>query len=361
MSRYDGLTRFLARRYPGSELLALRPLGVDEAGEGAAHKEVGYGEVVRVDLRAADGAAIELVFHTAKPNDFGHDRRSDRAAEVLLAWDTFSLLPRHVRAVDVGAVRPGGELVSLADAGELWLLTEYRDGAPYAHDLREIAARGALEPRDLERARALGRYLAEVHEAPGTHPEAYTRAIRDLAGSGECVAGLADAYPVEGVPGAPAARLEAIERAVLEWRFRLRRRTSRLRRTHGDFHPFNVLFGPGGLVALDASRGAEGDPADDLASLSINYLFFGLGVPREVYPETFGALFTAFFGAYAERRDDPGLLEVLAPFYAFRALVLASPLWYPDLAASGRERLLSFVERALAAERFDLAWGAEAP
>ena len=52
--------------------------------------------------------------------------------------------------------------------------------------------------------------------------------------------------------------------------------------------------------------------------------------------------------------------DAVAPFFAWRALVLASPIWYPHITPADRERILAFAERALAAERFDPAWGAEA-
>jgi hypothetical protein len=53
------------------------------------------------------------------------------------------------------------------------------------------------------------------------------------------------------------------------------------------------------------------------------------------------------------------VLEVAAPLFAWRGLVLASPTWYPDLAADDRERILAFVERVLAAERFSPAMADE--
>ena len=42
-----------------------------------------------------------------------------------------------------------------------------------------------------------------------------------------------------------------------------------------------------------------------------------------------------------------------APWLAWRALVIASPRFYPDLPAAAREALLGLAERALGAERFD--------
>jgi hypothetical protein len=44
---------------------------------------------------------------------------------------------------------------------------------------------------------------------------------------------------------------------------------------------------------------------------------------------------------------------VVAPYFAFRALVMASPVWYPHLAATVRERLLDFILSVLETDRFD--------
>ena len=44
-----------------------------------------------------------------------------------------------------------------------------------------------------------------------------------------------------------------------------------------------------------------------------------------------------------------------APFLAWRGLVVCNPAWYPHVSPEARDRVLSFVERALASERFDPA------
>jgi hypothetical protein len=350
-----GLRAHLAALFPGARVVSARVLGADESAEGETAKEIGYGRPVRIGLALDGGARRDLVLHVALPDEYGHDRRADRFAEAILAYDTFGAIPAHVRAVDAGAIRDDGALVSLRGTGEAYVLTEWADGSVYADDLRRIARDGATA-RDRARVDVLARYLADLHrEPPRPRPAAYLRALRDTVGSGEGVAGIADAYP-DDAPGAPRARLEAIERACLAWRHRLRGRTDRLRRTHGDFHPFNIVFGDGDrLVLLDASRGCEGDPADDVAALTINFLFFGLE-HRERWPAGLGVLWHRFFEAYG---PDTGLLEAIAPFFAWRGLVVASPRWYPHLSADDRDRILRFVERSLAADRFDPRWGAE--
>src|SRR5262245_28098665 len=161
-------------------------------------KHVGYGEPALVRYRAGDREK-RCVLHTMAPNWFGHDRRSDRAALVLLAADTYGEIPAHTRVLDVGAVDARGELVSLAGDGEFWLLTEYAEGSLYARDLRALEERGRATPLDLERTRALARYLVALHAAPlAGPPELYHRALRDLVGSGEGIFGIADSYPAGG-------------------------------------------------------------------------------------------------------------------------------------------------------------------
>jgi hypothetical protein len=44
---------------------------------------------------------------------------------------------------------------------------------------------------------------------------------------------------------------------------------------------------------------------------------------------------------------------VVAPFFAFRGLVMASPLWYPTLPEAVRRTLFTFMVRVLDAKTFD--------
>jgi hypothetical protein len=343
-----GLRTLVSERYPGCTIDEIRTLGVDETPTDATRKGAGYGVPIRIKLTDADGRPLTLVFHTARADDFGHDRRSDRAAEMLLAFDTFARIPQHVRAVDVGVIGLGGNLRSIADTGELYLLTEWVDGTLYADDLRRIAADGAT-PADVHRAEALADYLVMLHGVAGPSATTYTRAARDLLGSGEGIFGMVDGYPAD-VPGAPGTRLRAIEERCLAWRWRLRGREARVARTHGDFHPFNVLFREGSTIAvLDASRGCWGDPADDLTAMAINYVFFALDAPG-AWRRGLGSLWHAFWRRYLSIGGDRAVLDVAAPWLAWRALVLANPRWYPGLSRPGRDALLGWVERVLDAD-----------
>lgn len=340
---------------PDARVEEVTPLGPDSGpGHDATEKAAGYGVPRRITVVRSDGATQRLVLHTSTANAFGHDRRSDRAAEMLLAFDTFGSIPAHVEVVDVGSLTRDGRFLSLRDAGEFYLLTTYAEGDVYATDLRRIAKERRARPEDLSRCEALARYLVALHGAKGAQPGSYRRAVRDLVGHGEGIFGLIDGYP-DDVPGAPPARLQAIERRCVEWRWKLRGRDQRLARTHGDFHPFNILFDEASrLTLLDTSRGSQGDPADDVTCLAINYVFFALDAPG-AWQGGLRALWQRFWEVYLGWSGSAGVLDAAAPFLAWRALVLANPGWYPAVTSRARDALLTLVERALDAPRFDPA------
>ncbi len=230
---------------PGAVLEKVEPLAPDAATATGTDEEkgLGYGRPLRLTLREPDGRRRFLVFRTQTANEFGHDRRADRVEGAVLAYDLFGRIPGHVRALDVGAIGEGGRLVSLRGTGEPYLVTDWAEGSLYADDLRRLAREGTAGSWDLARADALAAWLVRLHAHGVDDPPAWRRAVRDLLGHGEGIFGMVDGYPPDA-PGAPPARLRAIEERCLAWRWRLRGRSHRLARTHGDFHPFNVVFAP---------------------------------------------------------------------------------------------------------------------
>src|SRR5262245_42990079 len=157
------LREHLARLYPDHRLVAIEPLAPDTgATAGATKKAAGYGLPVRICLCDDGGETIELVWRVASANEFGHDRRADRASVMLEAFDNFPKISRHVQAIDIGAVEPSGELVSIRNGDEIYLITTYARGTIYADDMRRIAASGATD-LDIARVDELARYAAELH------------------------------------------------------------------------------------------------------------------------------------------------------------------------------------------------------
>jgi hypothetical protein len=65
-------------------------------------------------------------------------------------------------------------------------------------------------------------------------------------------------------------------------------------------------------------------------------------------------LFDLFWDTYLAESGDDECLETAPPFFAWRGLVLASPVWYPSLSSGVRERLFRFVRNVLADGRFRL-------
>ena len=316
-----------------------------------ALKQFGYGRPLLVEYRV-DGRRVREVFHRIRRNAFGRERDDDRAAAVWLDFHTFNRLPRHVPAVDMVTRTREGKMASVHSAEELLLVTTYRPGHLYADDLERIRDEGTLRPQDVQRAEVLATYLAEIHRVKHEGPTLWRRRLRDLVGHGEGIMGLTDSYPAD-LPYVTEAELRWIEEAANRWRWQLKPLSQRLRQVHGDFHPFNLLFEEGvEFHVLDRSRGEWGEPADDVSCLTINYLFFSLqrsgcleGPLRELHD--------LFWEHYLDVRPDDELAAVIQPWFAWRALVLASPVWYPTIVEGVRRKLLTFARHVLSTERYD--------
>ena len=344
------MERYLSEVFKASvSVIRMVPLG-ENTGTGSI-KTYGYGKPVRIDYRIAGGAVGSLVFHTMSPSPFGHEHMSDRAQSLLWANRAFNTLPGHVRSLDVGAFQSDATLISLGQADEFCLLTEYAEGESYHLDLERIRNSGALSDLDVARSDALCDYLVQTHRVKGGDPELYTRRVRELVGHGECIMGLTDSYPPH--PLIPASLLEEIEHRCVKWRWRLKPLKHRLRQVHGDFHPWNILFGPKtDFRVLDRSRGEWGDPADDVVCLTANYLFFSLQRSGRLEGGS-EVLFKRFWERYLNESGDQEMLGVAAPYFAFRGLVMASPVWYPKLPDKVRQSLFTFILTVLERETFD--------
>ena len=132
----------------------------------------------------------------------------------------------------------------------------------------------------------------------------------------------------------------------------LTERAHRLRQVHGDFHPWNILFRAGErFTLLQRSRGEWGEPADDVVSLTMNYVLFALAGSGR-FEGALRTLFVRFWSRYVEMAHDAEMLEVCPPFLAFRSLVVASPDWYPGLEDEARRRILRFALAVLERDAF---------
>ncbi|MEZ4560163.1 MAG: phosphotransferase [Caldilineaceae bacterium] len=346
------LQEYLSRRHGAqAEIRRVQQLR-GEVQDEEALKQFSYGDPVLIEY-TVDGQHVREVLHRIRRTPFGRERSDDRVAAIWLDYQTFNKLPRHVPAADILAHLTGNGLTSLASADELMLVTGYRPGHVYADDLIRLRDGGDLRDVDVARAEALAAYLAEIHLQQHDDPALWRRRLRDLVGHGEGVMGLTDSYPADFAL-ADRARLRRIEEAVNGWRWRLKEHPQRLAQVHGDFHPFNILFDTDStFFVLDRSRGAWGEPADDVSCLTINYIFFALQ-QTGTFGGAFRTLYDRFWETYTAARPDPDLTAVIQPWFAWRALVVASPIWYPSLEDDVRRKLLDFCENVLAAPRFDV-------
>jgi len=324
--------------------------------EGAALEEgeikgYGYGQPLLLEVECGD-LIRRYVLNTMREDHFGHEYMSDRAG--ILIWNhlTYNKLPKHVKSVGLGYIDSGGWIHSINDPIEFIQLVEYVEGKEYYHDLIRIAETQELTELDKDRVYALAGYLADIHSVKMNDPFLYRRRIRELIGHGEALMGLVDSYKGDE-DFLLENELMEIELNAVRWRWRIRDYSHRLSQVHGDFHPWNIKFREGtDFTVLDRSRGEWGEPADDVAALTINYIFFSL-MYYEDFRDPFKKLWTLFFNRYLSKTGDEEILRVIQPFYAWRGLVIANPIWYPNLKYNVRRMIFKFIHNVLEKDYFD--------
>lgn len=340
MINEDALKAYLKKEFRDAAGIDIRKLGSGVQGSGFL-----------VEIKTSSGIKSYVV-KTLKSEGLGHDYPSDRAAVFLLDLDEYKNLPKHVRALDVLAEKEDGTIKSIGGGREYYLLMEKGDGRNYFEDLSGFSQKDRLDSPDIEKINAMASYLADIHSVKKEATALYWRKIRDTIGHGECLMGVFDTYP----PGTLSYdHMADIEKLCVDWRARLKSRAYRLSQIHGDFHPGNIWFANNtDFILLDRSRGAWGDPADDVSALAINYIFFSIMHSGIVEGPYFEGL-KLFFEQYIKKSGDEELPEVLAPFFAFRGAVVANPVFYPDISFDVRKKIFNFMKKVLLSDRFEFS------
>src|SRR5208337_617666 len=339
MINEEALKAYLFKEISSATEVDIRKLGSGVQGSGFLIEVKAPAEVKRYVVKALLSEGL------------GHDYPSDRAAVFLLDLDEYKNLPRHVAAIDVLAEHENGSIRSIGGGKEYYLLMEHVEGEDYFVDLAELARKDRLNDSDISKIKSMTAYLAFIHAAKKDARQLYWRKIRDTIGHGECLMGVFDTYP-DGVMH--YEEMAEIEKLCVDWRARLKTKARRLCQIHGDFHPGNIWFKEGkDFVLLDRSRGPWGEAADDITALTTNYVFSSLRTHGTVTGPYLEALHL-FFNEYVTLSGDRELYEVVAPFYAFRGVVVANPLFYPAVTSEVRRKIFNFVRNVLSTDRFEV-------
>jgi aminoglycoside phosphotransferase (APT) family kinase protein len=303
-----------------------------------------------IEVKTGEGVR-HYVIKGLFPEGLEHDYPADRAGVFLLDLEEFKNLPKHVEAVDVLSEMEDGSIKSIGGGKEYYLLMERAEGRHYFHDLAAFSKKERLDAADIEKIQTMTSYLAKIHSVKKEAKQLHWRKVRDTIGHGECLMGVFDTYPEETIT---YSEMADIEKKCVDWRAKLKPKYKRLCQVHGDFHPGNIWFQNNkDFILLDRSRGPWGDAADDITALTINYIFFSInhyGKLRGPYLEALNL----FYDRYVNEIGDTGLFEVVAPFYAFRGVVVANPVFYPDVSPENRRKIVNFVHGVLDDESFKI-------
>ncbi len=322
-----------------------------------------------VDTVDRKGEEKRYVLKMIHDKGFGHEYPADRANVFIRALMDYNLLPKHVKAINVGSIQEDGKLLSIGKPKDFFIVMEEAKGKDYWNDLDKIRDEGVLGDEDRKRVTTLANYLAKIHSIGyigDNRKYLYRRVARDFVGHGELTMGVIDTFP-DKLEFVKRKELVEIVKKMVEWWDKIKDKDKRLCVIHGDFHCGNIWFDNGELVLLDRSRFRYGDPADDTTCFNaniINYSVMSFGEFKNPFKE----LLELFYMEYFKRRNDPEMFKVSPLFFAFRALVCIHPVFYSqewmrrhgfkeeriESINEGKRKMINFIKNVLDEDEFKI-------
>lgn len=324
----DIVKGYLKDKYGEVEILNLEELGSGWHGTGYKLEFKHKGEIKKVLVKSL------------RPWLLGHDYAADRAGVFLLQHEQSKIVPNHENCIDVVGIKDDGNLI-ISECKDFFQVKEFISGEFYFQDLDRVFKDGITE-KDKERAIMIAEYLANMHkmEFSGSEEKRSSlllRHTRDCVGHGETLMGVIDSYPAEY-----QEMMINILKKVVEYREKHKNDRKKIVCCHGDFHPGNIVFNEA-IVMLDSARVIWGEPADDVTSILMNFIWYALR-KEGTYTGDFKELGDIFWNKYIELTGDKDIIKIAPIYFAFRGLVVGHPDFYPDQTEETRKKLYNFVE-----------------
>jgi hypothetical protein len=301
----------------------------------------------------------------------GRENLEKRIEDVMKNLRTFPDLPKHVKLLGAGVITNDNKIVDLTNAKEAFTITPKIEGPSYS-DLLENNFK-TITDNDIKIAKTLAEYLVEIHSvkspSPALNPFLYRKHIREIFGCHEGLQGIIDDHyrilderTIEKnyrmSKKELTERIDKIEKGVLEATQKMKDKYERTRKGHGDYHPGNIKvirLEPFDFLLLDRSRFEWGEPADDVTAMLVNYTTnFALRDKGE-YSGNFKRLGDIFIKTYLDGTGDEQVFDYMPPFLAWRSLVIASSIWYPNILADVKRKQINFAVNVSNDEKFDYA------
>lgn len=290
----------------------------------------------------------QIAIRTLKSVNFSHDYPSDRAAYFWIQHESAKDLPSHIKSLGVIGVSADSKKVGAIDQyKEFFQVLDWAKGDEYVKDLERILREGKANKNDFRRALILSNYLVKVHKKKVELEKEislslYKRHSRDCVGS-VFLTDVLDTYP-KVIKFVSWEEIYSFVNKIYIFREKIKNSPERLRKIHGDFHPGNIRFLDGNKIEiLDASRIIWGEPADDIASLLINYVWYALKETGK-FEGNFRKLFEVFWNNYLKKIKDKNIAKYIPLFFAIRSVVLTHPAFFE-------------AEDKIRRKLFKLAWG----
>lgn len=292
---------------------------------------------------------------------WGHEYISDRLNLLSFQHIYGSNLSNSLNSYGIGIINSDDEIIFFDDVEEVFQVIDCfpKESLLLTHYLSK-SFNSSNEKRIYKIIEDSATWLAKLHSTPikinlSLSKDLYKRHIRNLVGHGEMVLGVLDQFPEPNDNKfVNEKQLVKIEKLFIDWRYRLKYNSSRIKRIHGDFHSNNILVIPNEkLIFLDFSREAYGESADDV-SCFIGFIIYISFLEHQSLIEPYLDLIKIFLSNYENSTLDSNLKSIIPPFLAYRLLAKCNPRLYKSLSDEIRKKIIDVTIRLLNEKQFEV-------
>lgn len=299
----------------------------------------GMTHTIEITFTENDGSSGTCYLKLPEHSLFGERLGSDAVKEITWRLEGYPTILGHSLCIGAGGVTAQGDPVPLSMLFPAYFSIEQAlPGTIYADKLQNFSEHTS-RTEALRDVQSICAHMVRMHKPVERNGTAlYRRMLREKLM--DPVFRLIDADE-HYWSQRPAARME-VEHLFLGWRQRLWNLGRRIRVVHNDFHPWNILIKSDGVALLGARSPGVGEPANDLAALMVNYVWFSY-LTSNKFEGLYRDAYLAFWNTYLEMTGDIECLAALPPFLANRLLLFLDSAFYPgtgDAVKARVERLL---------------------
>lgn len=303
------------------------------------------------------GTESKIVCRQLRGIGLSRDYLADNVGYLMLQHQISQLHPTHINSLDVVCYGEEVRTVSVDGIENVFQVMEFAEGKSYIDFILEIAKEENLSKKQKDIIENIAKYMSRIHEIKPLEiseeilKHYYWRHSQDYIGS-EVFMDIMDVWDNDKL--LDAEEKTEIMSNLFRIRESLRSEYKRCSMIHSDLHPDNIRIQEDLTIRpLDSARAMWGEPADDLASMLANFIYFSLKNHKKMsgaYLEAYNLL----LNKYIDLTKDEAIHKHAQMYLPVRLLILSHPQFFDQDSQELKLQLINLTKDILNSKSFNL-------